>query len=458
MPAWSDRTMGWLCLATLGYCSGNTVGLESYMSRLPMAIDPDLPLQRFDPDRLPVVLMGGITLVRTLGLAGIQAVVASPTPDDPVFASRYCTARCVLPPFDQGENTVDVLIALGDRLAKAYGRRVPLMYGSDDALELIYRHRERLQRHFLVLLNDRAVGDALIAKDRFQALSKSRGLPIPQELAWEGPGHGTLAGTPGEVLIKPSIKVDWYGSLLRERLFPGDAKARVYPSGAAVLADPVVALFREQLTFQEYIPGDESCLYSFHGLADGQGHVLTSFVGRKLRTYPPVDGESAFIELAHDSSLTELGRQVAARLPLKGVFKMDFKRDPRDGRWYLLEINARYNLWHYLGAANGINLMRASYDFLVDGAQWESERYGTRLRWLSLGLDFAAYRELAAAGRLSLFAWLRSILGSRNVYNVFAVGDPGPWLRFQSNRFTRRWDRGCALLVSAFRQWRSTAS
>jgi predicted ATP-grasp superfamily ATP-dependent carboligase len=137
---------------------------------------------------------------------------------------------------------------------------------------------------------------------------------------------------------------------------------------------------------------------------------------------------------------------------------MDFKRDPRDGCWYLLEINARFNLWHYLGAHNGVNLMRAAYDFLIDGAQWEAQEHATRRRWLSLGLDFSAYRRLASEGKLSLGAWLVSIVFSRNVYNVFAWSDPGPWLRFQSNRISRKGQRGYGLLVSQVRQWLSTAS
>jgi predicted ATP-grasp superfamily ATP-dependent carboligase len=186
--------------------------------------------------------------------------------------------------------------------------------------------------------------------------------------------------------------------------------------------------------------------------------VLVSFIGRKIRTYPPVDGESAFIELARDASLDVLGRQVAARLPLKGVFKMDFKRDPRTGQWYLLEINARYNLWHYLGACNGVNLMRAAYDFLIDGAQWETGRYGTRRRWLALHLDFLAYRVLAARDEITFASWLASIAFSRNVYNIFAWSDPGPWLSFQRARFARKWDRACDILLGFVRQWRSTAS
>src|SRR5204862_2009085 len=134
----------------------------------------------------------------------------------------------------------------------------------------------------------------------------------------------------------------------------------------------------------------------------------------KVRTYPTLTGESAFIELGHDDSLDTIGREVARMCPLRGVFKMDFKRDANDGRWYLLEINARYNLWHYLAARNGANLMAAAYEYMVEGTRPVQARAGTRFRWLSLDLDFKAYRELARRGEMTFAQWAGSILRSRN--------------------------------------------
>jgi hypothetical protein len=46
---------------------------------------------------------------------------------------------------------------------------------------------------------------------------------------------------------------------------------------------------------------------------------------------------------------------VLARLGVPGVAKLDFKRDD-PGRLHLLEINARFNLWHDPGAVAGVNL------------------------------------------------------------------------------------------------------
>ena len=418
----------------------------------------DLPLDRFSRERPPVVLLGGISLVRSLGLARIPAIVATSDPDEPALASRHCSGRLLLPPMKEPQAVVDRLVALGEALSGRLGRRVPLMYGSDDALELIYAHRERLQRYFLFPLGDRRVASSLIAKDRFQKLAESRGLPVPASLRWGGTEAGSLRAHAGPVLVKPSIKTDWHHTVLCQRLFGGDGKARIFESGAEAAAHPDVARFHDQLTFQQYISGGDTDLWSFHGLADARGEVLASFVGRKVRTFPTLTGESAFIEMAHDESLTELGREVARRCPLRGVFKMDFKRDPRDGRWYLLEINARYNLWHYLGARNGINLMAAAYDFLVDRKPPAPVRYATRYRWLSLDLDFKAYRELSQRGELTLAAWAGSILRSRNVYNLFSWRDPAPWLRFWTRRVSRRLARAVSGVSLALRQWRSSAS
>lgn len=411
----------------------------------------------FEPGTVPVLLLGGVNLVRALGLAGIPAVVASCDASEPALASRHCRATALLPPLDHPK-ALNRLLALGEQLHAFAGRRVPLMCGSDDGLKLVCANRARLARHFLLLLNDAPIADSLIDKARFQALAEKAGLPVPREYRWEADGPSSLAAAQGQVLVKPKSKVDWHDSRMQERLFQGGAKARVFANGREAMAEPAVALFRDQLQFQEYIPGDDRSLWSFHGFGDERGAVLASFVGRKIRTDPPLTGESAFIELAEEPGLEALGREIAAKLPLRGPFKMDFKRDPRDGRWLLLEINARYNLWHYLGARNGVNLMGVAYEYLVHRSNPAPTRARSTYRWISLESDFRAFRALRSRGELSAARWLASIAFSRNVCNVFAWHDPGPWLRFWGFRIARRASRASAWVLALVRQWLSTAS
>lgn len=439
------------------YSNRSTVGETSYKAHGVMATSPRPTPLPFDSGTVPVLLLGGVNLVRCLGLAGIPAVVASPDPSEPAFASRHCRASAPLPPYDH-RDCIETLVRYGERLRSFARRRVPLMCGSDDALKLVYAHRERLSRHFLLLLTDAPIANALLDKASFQSLAASRCLPVPREYLWNGNGAASLIDAMGEVLVKPKSKVDWRDSQLHARLFADGSKARIFANGAEAMADPVVALFHDRLAFQEYIPGDDRSLWSFHGVADEKGEVLASFVGRKIRTDPPLTGESAFIELGEDEQLATLGRDIAHRLPLKGPFKMDFKRDPRDGRWLLLEVNARYNLWHYLGTRNGVNLMRVAYDYLLERKRPEPMRARTAYRWLSLENDWRAYRVMHARGELSFPGWLASIAFSRRVCNLFAWHDPGPWLRFWRLRVARKAARGSGWVLALVRQWLSTAS
>jgi predicted ATP-grasp superfamily ATP-dependent carboligase len=320
---------------------------------------------------------------------------------------------------------------------------------------MLHAHRGRLDRYFLLLLNEPAVAEALIAKDRFQAFAESHGLPVPRALTW-GQGPNAVADHPGPVLIKPRNKHNWHDTVMCHQLFAGDGKARAFASGAAVRADPEVEVFHDQLTFQEYVPGGDEELWSYHGFADECSQVIASFTGRKVRTFPVDMGESAYIELARNDVLESLGRELVRRCPLRGPFKMDFKRDPESGRFYLLEVNARYTLWHLLGAVNGVNLMRVAYDYLLQGERPSPRRWKTRYRWLSMTLDYRAYRELAAAGRLSFPRWLASVALSPKVCNVWSLSDPMPWLDQylqRARRFAAR--RGSRLLLKT---WRSTAS
>jgi hypothetical protein len=47
---------------------------------------------------VPVILLGGLNVVRALGLAGIPVIVASQDRRAPSTASRYCKGVLELPP------------------------------------------------------------------------------------------------------------------------------------------------------------------------------------------------------------------------------------------------------------------------------------------------------------------------------------------------------------------------
>jgi D-aspartate ligase len=386
----------------------------------------------------PAVVLGDLTLVRPLGWAGIPVVAVSTEADEVSFTSRYVSGRCIVPGFlpPHDARTLSVLLGLGAELRALTGRRIPLIYGNDAQLEMLYRHREALSGSYLFLVNDDDLGWAMHDKARFFSLCAEVGVPVPATVV--PANQASFAETAAAVealapplLIKPRTKSDW--KAIQRALFPSHAKARVFAHAGELLGHPEFAKLRQRMVVQEYIDAPVTALCSFHGFAAADGRLLAWFCGQKLRTYPEVAGESALLELVRDPALEVVGRDVVQRLGIRGPFKIDFIRHPRTGALYTLEVNARFNLWHHLGAAHGVNLPLIAYSYLLDGREPgpEVSDYQPRLRWLNAYRDVQA---LMADPDRSRVRWLASTVLSPALHEVFAWRDPLPFVTWLSRR------------------------
>ena len=390
----------------------------------------------------PVVLLGGLNIVRALGLAKIPVIIASSERRTPSMASRYCAGAIELPPIAERERYVEALAHAGRRLAAEHGTALPLFYDNDDRLALVQDYREALAPHFALCLNEPALADALLEKSRFQELAERCSLPVPRRLDWDA-----LEAEDGPVLAKPKTRTAWDYSSVRLQLFGGAGKARVFANGHEARANPLAAQLAGQLSFQDYVPGGDDAIWSLHGFAAPGGDLLEWFVGRKIRTYPALTGDSSYLRLAHNDELVGLGRDITRRLGLAGIFKMDFKRSAASGRFYLLEINTRFNLWHYLGAASGVNLPRVAYEYLLYGKRPRHVEARVGLRWLHFSYDRRAWRELG----LSRAQWLYSLVEAPKIYELFSWSDPAPFARYWKTRIR-------AALGRRMHRWLATAS
>jgi len=403
--------------------------------------------RKLKPGRPPVLLLGGLSQVWPLGFAQIPVIVATSDLKNPALASRYICGHCLLPSKEASKSAIIArLLEAGQELSRITGSRLPIFCGNDDDLALTYEFHDSLAESYLLFGNDPALGLSLLEKNRFHALAEERGLPVPQAYACDGDGENAVGRAENPVIVKPRSKQMWQQSPVFRTLFQGQGKAKVFRNGRELLAQPGLISIKDQIVIQDYIPGSDDRIYSFHGLADDASELIAWFLGRKLRTFPKLTGESSFIELIKDRELFFTGCEIAKRLGLRGVFKMDFKRDVRDGRLYLLEINARFNLWHYLGAANGVNLPRAAYEYMVYGVRRRPSAYATKYKWQHLLLDCHAYRELHALGEISLWRWVSSLFLARRVQNVFLWKDPVPFIRWAVIYFFER-----------MQKWRATA-
>ena len=149
-------------------------------------------------------------------------------------------------------------------------------------------------------------------------------------------------------------------------------------------------------------------------------------------SFPLVDTERRLVVLSC------VGRAVLEELGFSGVVKLDFKRDSRDDRLYLLEINPRFNLWHHPGAVAGVSIPALVYrDCVEPGTAQPAGAVRPGVRWVSLREDAYASREYRAAGELSFARWLLE-MATADVNEGFLLRDPLPGLADVAGTFRRK--------------------
>jgi predicted ATP-grasp superfamily ATP-dependent carboligase len=367
-------------------------------------------------------VLGAIDLLRALKLAGIPSVVVAGR-EDPARYSRAAVATLDPPGPSRGSDAkVETLLALASQ------QREPpvLFYDNDGDLLLVSRHRDRLAEGFRFVVPARALVEDLVDKSAFQEIAERLGLPVPRAVQCSSRELGDEPGLRYPLVVKPFSRHEggWTG-VVGAKAARVDDRAELARLGARLAGADV------RLLIQEAVPGPEHRIESYHVYIDDRGAIAGEFTGRKLRTYPRAYGFSTAITITDSAEARELGRRTVHALELKGVAKVDFKRDP-DGNLKLLEVNPRFNLWHHPGALAGVNLPALVYARLLGRPAAAPARAREGVTWCSPH-DLQAAR----AHGLGMMRWLRFVAGC-DAKSGFSWDDPLPIPRAALWRVRRR--------------------
>lgn len=384
-------------------------------------------------------VIGDLSMVRPLGRCGIPVALVTPDPDSLMTRSRYCAEIVPVPSWvSDPEGAIDALIA--------WGRTQPikpvLFYQGDHDMVAISRSRERLTPHFSLVLPSPELIEALSDKFQFADLSAARDLPVPRTLRlYRGENYRERSQhwDAFPAVLKPSMRTEWY-----ERIGSTQKALRVASREDLESAWQLLGDNDLDLLLQAAVEGGEEQIVSYHAYVRQDGSVAAEFSGRKIRTAPRLYGMSSHVEITDDDQVLSLGRSVVAKLGFTGVLKIDFKIDVRDRQLYLLEINARFNLWHHPGTVAGVPIPQLVYQDCTGAgfrrpAPMRISRRG--VRWVDPQLDRKAYRDYREAGELTLSQWLLQLL-TADVNEGFTWRDPAPGLLSLRDRVRlklRRW-------------------
>ena len=294
--------------------------------------------------------VNGLAAVRSLGRAGLRVLAVDHRPSALGFRSKYAEPVLAPDPFTDEQGFVNRVRALGELV---------VFPTHDDSLNAIARHADDLA--VLTPFPDWSLLERMQSKRAQLDGAAAAGLDIP------APDPGTFP-----VIVKPDRSVE-FKRRYRRQAFRCETQAEL--DDALAKTDefgPIV---------QDLIPGGDDTLYTVGSYLDADGEALGVFCGRKLRQTPPGIGtcrvgEAVWVQEVVDAALTLL-----RAFGYRGLSQVEFKRDPRDGRYRLMEINARLWQWHGLAAACGVDLPLIAYRDLTGGTVPEGHMNGDGKRW-----------------------------------------------------------------------------
>ena len=322
------------------------------------AAEHDLPAAVVD-----VGWVNGLAAIRSLGRAGIRVLAVDHRPSALGFRSRY--AEPFLSPDWHADPTrfVASIRALGELV---------VFPTHDGQLNLIAQHLGDLQVR--APFPDWEILERVQSKRAQLDQAVLAGVDVPET---RYPGTAVEARAAAEeiglpVLVKPEHHVG-FKQRFRRQAFRcetmeevGEAYARAEEFG------PIV---------QELIPGGDDTLYTVGTYLARDGRLLGVFSGRKLRQTPPGVGtcrvgEAVWVQDAVDAAL-----RLLQAFDYFGLSQVEFKRDPRDGKFKLMEINPRLWQWHSLAAACGVDFPRIAYADLIGETQERTTMNADGKRW-----------------------------------------------------------------------------
>src|SRR5207302_2008072 len=161
------------------------------------------------------------------------------------------------------------------------------------------------------------------------------------------------------------------------------------------------------------------CAFFTDGLAVGSMVVL------RTRQHPQESGRSStFVETINLPLLERLSERFLRAINYYGLVELEYKLDPRDGQYRLLDVNGRTWGYHTLGAAAGVDFPSLLFaDQTGESVPFSPGCVG--VNWIRLITDVPTSVAGILRGHREWRPYLRS-LWSVDVESVFSCDDPLP--------------------------------
>lgn len=302
-----------------------------------------------------IVVGGGINalgVVRSLGSAGVKVYVLDDDYKSPAMRSRFADPKLI-----SALEGDDFIRELNSIAAEIPGVAV-LFLTEEKTVLAVSAMRERLAPTLKLRLPEHDCLLSLMHKEGFQRIAESIGFLVPSAVRLSNSKDlSKLDGLCFPCVFKPSEKNYVYGEQFK-KAYKVHSKAEV-----AALYEKIEPVMPDMIV-QEWIDGLDSDIYFCLQYVGENGETIMSFPGRKIRSWPPNIGGTASCtaDWESESMLTEITAKFFSAVGFSGMGSMEYKRDIRDGKFYMVEPTVgRTDFQEEIATINGFNLPLAAF-------------------------------------------------------------------------------------------------
>lgn len=359
----------------------------------------------------------GLGIARSLGRRGIPVYIL----DDQYCVSsfsKYVTKVVRVESILDERKTVDAVLELGQR----YNLRDWILYPTrDENVAAFSRYRAELAKFFRVTTGEWESIEWAWDKKKTYELADSLDIPCPKTFNPKSKEELQALFPRLPLAIKPAVKENFFYAT-------GDKAWRAdTPEQLTSLYERASKQIKpEEILIQEIIPGDGGEQYSYCAFVRN-GVPSCILTARRARQHPREFGRAAtYVETVEVPEIEELSERFLKAIVYHGVVEIEYKRDPRDGKYKLLDVNARTWGFHSIGAVSGVDFPYLVYADQM-GLPIEPVRATPGVGWLRMISDIPTAISDFFHGSLSLGMYMKSLRATR-VESVFNLYDPLPSL------------------------------
>lgn len=357
----------------------------------------------------------GLAVARSLGRRGIPVFII----EDQLSISswsRYVKRVIRVENILDERQTVDAVLRVG----RQYNLRGWVLFPTrDETVAAFSRYRAELADFFRVTTGEWKSVQWAWDKSKTYELAESLGIPCPKTFNPKDASELPSLYSKLPLAIKPAIKENFFyatGAKAWRAETPEQLHQLYNRAAEQIKADEIL--------IQEIIPGGGQEQYSYCAFVnDGEPHsILTA---RRCRQHPYEFGRAAtYVETIKAPEIEELSAKFLKAIGYYGVVEIEFKRDARDGKFKLLDVNARIWGFHGIGSACGVDF---PYILYADQLKLPTTpvRAPSGIGWLRLITDIPTVLSDFAHGRLRVNDYVRSLWATRRE-SVFDWNDPAP--------------------------------